>query len=73
MSSVQEFVEKPQLDGWSSAGFFVFNRRVFDYLTGDDCVLEQEPLQRLAREGQLMAYRHKGSSTRWTPTANMSI
>lgn len=59
-NGVQEFVEKPQLDGWSSAGFFVFNRRVFDYLSGDDCILEQEPLQRLARDGQLMAYRHKG-------------
>jgi len=58
--SVREFMEKPQLQGWSSAGFFVFNRRVFDYLTGDDCILEREPLERLAREGQLMAYRHAG-------------
>lgn len=57
---VREFVEKPQLQGWSSAGFFVFNRRVFDYLGGDDCILEREPLERLAREGQLMAYRHGG-------------
>ena len=58
--TVREFMEKPQLQGWSSAGFFVFNRRVFDYLTGDDCILEREPLERLAREGQLMAYRHAG-------------
>jgi glucose-1-phosphate cytidylyltransferase len=57
---VQRFVEKPQLDGWASAGFFVFNQRVFDYLGGDDCVLEQEPLERLAAENQLMAYRHDG-------------
>jgi glucose-1-phosphate cytidylyltransferase len=57
---VLNFAEKPQLDGWASAGFFVFNRRVLDYLTGDDCVLEQEPLERLAAEGQLMAYRHEG-------------
>ena len=53
------FAEKPRLDGWISAGFMVFNRGVFDYLT-DDCVLEREPLERLASEGQLMAYRHDG-------------
>jgi len=57
---VLNFAEKPRLDGWSSAGFFVFNRRVFDYLTGDDCILERKPLEQLAHEGQLMAYRHSG-------------
>jgi glucose-1-phosphate cytidylyltransferase len=57
---VLSFAEKPRMDGWASAGFLVFNRRVFDYLSGDDCVLEQEPLERLAREGQLIAYRHTG-------------
>ena len=57
---VLNFAEKPQLDGWANAGFVIFNRGVFDYLTGDDCVLEREPLERLAREGQLMAYRHTG-------------
>ena len=54
------FAEKPKLDVWASAGFFVFNRQIFDYLGGDDCVLEQEPLERLAHEGKLMAYRHSG-------------
>jgi glucose-1-phosphate cytidylyltransferase len=54
------FAEKPQLDGWANAGFFVFDRRVFDYLDGEDCVLEREPMERLAREGELMAYRHPG-------------
>ena len=39
---------------------FVFNRQVFDYLKADDCVLEREPLERLAREGELMAYKHHG-------------
>lgn len=59
--SVRSFAEKPQVDGWASAGFFVFNRRVFDYLdSGSDCVMEREPLEQLAREGQLMAYRHEG-------------
>jgi glucose-1-phosphate cytidylyltransferase len=58
--AVQRFREKPVLDSWVNVGFLVFDRRIFDYLTGDDCVLEREPLERLAREGQLMAYRHDG-------------
>jgi glucose-1-phosphate cytidylyltransferase len=57
---VTGFAEKPQVDSWVSAGFFVFDRRVLDYLGGDDCVLEREPLERLASEGQLMAFRHEG-------------
>jgi len=59
-SKVLNFVEKPQLDDWISAGFFVCNRRVFDYLQGDECIFEREPLERLAREGELMAYKHNG-------------
>jgi glucose-1-phosphate cytidylyltransferase len=59
-SAVLHFAEKPQVEEWVNAGFFVFNRRVFDYLAGDDCILEREPLERLAREGELMAYRHQG-------------
>ena len=57
---VSEFVEKPQIPGWANAGFLVFNRRIFEYLDGDDCVLEQKPLERLARDKQLVAYRHEG-------------
>ena len=57
---VRSFAEKPKLEGFTSAGFFVFQRRVFDYLHGDDCILEREPLEQIAREGQLMAYRHQG-------------
>jgi glucose-1-phosphate cytidylyltransferase len=58
---VEEFREKPQLDGWANMGYFVFNRKVFDYLQGgDDLILEQEPLEKLAADGQLMAYRHEG-------------
>jgi len=57
---VRSFAEKPRLDSWVNAGFFVFNRRVLDYLEGDDCVLEREPLERLAHESQLVAYRHQG-------------
>jgi len=57
---VERFAEKPRANGLISAGFFVLNRRIFDYLTGPECVLEREPMERLAREGQLMAYRHDG-------------
>jgi len=59
---VRTFAEKPQVDGWVSAGFFVFHRRFFDYLDGGDaCVMEQQPLARLAADNQLVAYRHEGS------------
>jgi glucose-1-phosphate cytidylyltransferase len=59
-NAVERFVEKPLLDGWASAGYFVFEPGIFDLLTGDDCVLEQEPLAQLADEGQLMGYKHDG-------------
>lgn len=58
---VQRFVEKPRSETWANAGYFVFHRRLFDYLDGDDTVLEREPLERLVREGQLMTYKHNGS------------
>ena len=57
---VLEFNEKPQVDGWASAGFLVFEPRLFEYIDGDECTLERAPLERLAAEGQLMAYRHGG-------------
>ncbi len=57
---VHRFAEKPKTDGWASAGFFVLHRRVFDYLDGPSCVFEQEPLERLAKEQQLVAYQHDG-------------
>lgn len=56
---VRCFTEKPRMDGWINGGFFVFDRRVFEYLE-DDSVLEREPMERLANDGQLMAYRHNG-------------
>lgn len=56
---VARFREKPQADGWVNAGYFVFEPGVLDYLD-DDCVLEREPLQRLAADDQLMAYKHEG-------------
>jgi glucose-1-phosphate cytidylyltransferase len=58
---VVEFKEKPQTEeSWINGGFFVFNSGVFDYLEGDATVLEEEPLENLARDGQLMAYPHHG-------------
>jgi glucose-1-phosphate cytidylyltransferase len=57
---VTNFAEKPQMDSWANAGFFVFSRRIFNYLDRDQCVLEREPLERLAAEGQLVVYQHHG-------------
>jgi glucose-1-phosphate cytidylyltransferase len=58
---VRNFQEKPQGDGtWINGGFMVFSPQVFEYLANDKTVLEQEPLQRLAAEGKLSAYRHDG-------------
>jgi glucose-1-phosphate cytidylyltransferase len=59
---VSEFNEKPQASaGWISGGFFVFSRAVLDRLPVDPAlVLEREPLQALARDGELVAYRHPG-------------
>jgi glucose-1-phosphate cytidylyltransferase len=62
---VATFAEKRQTDvGWINGGFFVFEPGVFDYLENDGSVLEREPLERLAADGQLMAYRHSGF---WQP------
>jgi glucose-1-phosphate cytidylyltransferase len=59
--AVREFTEKPQAEGgWINGGFFVFEPRVFDYLTADDTILERDPLEQLARDGQLMAFKHPG-------------
>jgi glucose-1-phosphate cytidylyltransferase len=53
------FREKPRSEHWINGGFFVFDRAVFDYLR-DDSILERDPLERLAADGQLRAYRHTG-------------
>ena len=58
---VTSFAEKLPVNEWASAGFFVFNRRVFDYLSDEpNCVLEQEPLRKLVADGELVGYRHQG-------------
>lgn len=56
---VAEFTEKPQIgEGWINGAFFVLEPGVFDYIDNDDTQWEREPLERLASDGQLMAYRH---------------
>jgi glucose-1-phosphate cytidylyltransferase len=58
--SVAEFSEKPQLgEGWINGAFFVLEPGVFEYVDGDDTQWEREPLEGLARDGQLMAYKHE--------------
>ncbi|MEO0376409.1 MAG: glucose-1-phosphate cytidylyltransferase [Cyanobacteria bacterium P01_A01_bin.17] len=58
-NQVIEFTEKPQaLTGWINGAFFVLEPGIFDYIEGDPTQWEQAPLEQLAREGQLMAYKH---------------
>jgi len=57
---VTSFAEKPRSETWINIGFMVLTPKIFDYLDGDDCVLESAPLERLAAEQQLAAYRHGG-------------
>lgn len=62
---VHGFVEKPKGDGhWINGGFFVMQPEVLDYIDGDSTLLEQEPLEGLARDLQLAAYKHTGF---WQP------
>ncbi|WP_146664069.1 glucose-1-phosphate cytidylyltransferase [Anaerohalosphaera lusitana] len=57
--SVVEFSEKPQTrEGWINGAFFVLEPEIFDYIDGDGTQWEKEPLERLAMDGQLMAYKH---------------
>ena len=58
---VASFQEKPQMEqGWINGGFFVVQPEFFDLIQGDAMVLEREPLERVARMGELAAYRHNG-------------
>jgi glucose-1-phosphate cytidylyltransferase len=60
-TTIESFREKPEGDGgWVNGGFFVLEREVLDYIDGDDTVWEREPMERLAEEGKLAAYRHSG-------------
>jgi glucose-1-phosphate cytidylyltransferase len=62
---IAEFEEKSQTgEGWINGGFFVLEPRALDYVQDDDSVWERAPMEKLAEEGQLMAYRHDGF---WQP------
>jgi glucose-1-phosphate cytidylyltransferase len=56
---VERFQEKPRVEHWINGGFFCFEPGIFDHLR-EDSVLEREPLEGLAADGQLRAYRHEG-------------
>ena len=60
-NAVQSFREKSQMDGAPiNAGYMVLNPEIFDYIDGDRTVFEKEPLEKLADEGELMSYPHRG-------------
>ena len=62
---VSAFREKPKGDGlWINGGFFVCEPKVIDYIEGDSTVWEKEPLERVAREGQMSSFTHDGF---WQP------
>lgn len=57
--TVSKYLEKPQTgEGWINGGFFVLEPKVLDYIAGDETLFEREPLERLAEDNQLAAYRH---------------
>lgn len=58
---ITEFSEKPQTsEGWINGAFFVLEPGIFDYIEGDQISWEREPMEQLAKDGQLMAYKHVG-------------
>jgi len=58
---VIDFQEKPHIEGeWVNGGFFVLNPEVFDYIKNDSTVWEKEPMEKLTKDGQLSAYKHRG-------------
>jgi len=62
---VNSFLEKPKGDGaWINGGFFVCQPEVFDYIDGDDTIFEKKPMEQLAKDGQMVGYRHHGF---WKP------
>ena len=60
-NKVKSFKEKPQVgQGWINGGFFIFNNKVLNFIKDDQTMLEKEPLEKLTKTGQLMAFEHKG-------------
>jgi glucose-1-phosphate cytidylyltransferase len=67
---VERFVEKPEGDmTWISGGFFVMNKRIFDFLENDTTILEKNPLETISQQGELKAFKHTGF---WHPMDKMS-
>lgn len=63
--TVKEFIEKPKTENsWINIGFFVFDKKVFDYIEGDNTILENEPFNVLTSENQMKAFKHNGF---WKP------
>jgi len=59
-NNILRFSEKPQTgEGWINGGYFILEPEVFDYIKGDDIIFEKEPLEKLASDGQLVAYKHE--------------
>jgi glucose-1-phosphate cytidylyltransferase len=64
-TQVNSFLEKPQGDGgWINGGFFVLNPKVFELISGDETLWEKQPLEKLAKQGQLQSFFHSGF---WQP------
>jgi len=60
-TKVRSFKEKPQASkGWINGGFFVLNSKIFDFIKNDKTVFEREPLEKMVRRKQLMAFKHNG-------------
>ncbi len=60
-SKVLSFKEKPQTQkGWINGGYFVIEPEFLDYIENDNTILEKNPLEKVAKEGELMAYKHNG-------------
>ena len=60
-NNVTSFKEKVQQnEGWINGGFFIFNKKIFDYLEDDKTILEQGPMTKLVKDNQLSAFKHKG-------------
>ena len=60
-NKVKSFKEKPQVgQGWINGGFFIFNNEILNFIRNDQTMLEREPLEKLTKAGQLMAFEHKG-------------
>ena len=58
---VSKFVEKPRLETtWINGGFFMLNYKVFDYIQDENTLFEKKPLEKLAKEGNLMSFKHEG-------------